>query len=360
MGLSLHILGQKANRSVFFLRILYTICMQNQKNQLSILELFQKLFHNFNARQMKDATLAFKKHLEGGGKMLVALGGAMSSAQLGVTLAPMIKAGKVHAISCTGANLEESVFRLVAHTKYKDYPDYRYFTKEDDEKILERGERRVTDTSIPEEDAFRVVEPIILKKWKEAEKNGERFFPHEYFYQILLSGELKDYFEGSPESCWLLEAAKNDLPIVVPGWEDSTLGNIFAGYCKAGEVSPTVMKTGVEYMMYLYDKYQELSVAGPGLGFFQIGGGISGDFPICVVPSIKYDLKKEVRPWGYFCQISDSTTSYGSYSGATPNEKITWDKLTKDTPMFVIESDATIVAPLMFEAILDRYNITEK
>ena len=330
------------------------------KKEISVLGLFQKLFHNFNARAMKDATLGFKKHLDEGGKMLLAMGGAMSSAQMGVTLASMIKQDKIHAISCTGANLEESVFRLVAHNSYKDYPDYRYFTKEDDEAILNRGERRVTDTSIPEEEAFRVVEPIILKYWKDAQVKGERYFPHEYFYKILLSDELKDKYEGDPEHCWLLEAAKKNLPMVVPGWEDSTLGNIFAGYCKAGEVSTTVMKTGVEDMMSLYDKDQELSVAGPGLGFFQIAGGISGDFPICVVPSIKYDLKKEVRPWGYFCQISDSTTSYGSYSGATPNEKITWDKLTKDTPMFVIESDATIVAPLIFEAILDRYVISEK
>jgi len=328
--------------------------------QISVLDLFKKLFHNFNARQMKDATIAFKKHLDLGGKMLLAMAGAMSSAQLGVTLAPMIREKKIHIISCTGANLEESIFRLVAHESYKDYPDYRYFTKEDDQKILERGERRVTDTSIPEEEAFRVVEPIILKKWKEAGKKGERYFPHEYFYQILNSGEFKDKYEGNPEHCWLLEAAKMNLPMVVPGWEDSTLGNIFAGYVKAGEVSVSVMKTGVEYMTQLYDWYGELSKSGPGLGFFQIGGGIAGDFPICVVPSIKYDLKKPVRPWGYFCQISDSTTSYGSYSGATPNEKITWDKLSKDTPMFVIESDATIVAPLIFEAILDRYQITEK
>ena len=225
--------------------------------QITFLELYQKLFHNFNARAFKDATLAFKKHLDDGGKMLLAMGGAMSSAQMGITLAPMIKEGKIHAISCTGANLEESVFRLVAHNSYKDYPDYRYFTKEDDEKILNRGERRVTDTSIPEEEAFRVVEPIILKRWKEAEAKGERYFPHEYFYQILLSDELKDKYEGNSEHCWLLEAAKKNLPIVVPGWEDSTLGNIFAGYCKAGEVKPSVLKTGVEYMMYLYDRYQE-------------------------------------------------------------------------------------------------------
>jgi len=302
---------------------------------------------------MKDATLAFKKHLDEGGKMLLAMGGAMSSAQMGVTLASMIKENKIHAISCTGANLEESIFRLVAHDSYKDYPDYRYFTKEDDEAILNRGERRVTDTSIPEEEAFRVMEPIILKHWKEAEKNGKRFFPHEYFYQILLSDDLKGKYEGNPEHCWLLEATKKNLPIVVPGWEDSTLGNVFAATCEEKKISHTIIKTGVEYMQYLYNLYPKLAKDEPGLGFFQIGGGISGDFPICVVPSIKYDLQKDVKPWAYFCQISDSTTSYGSYSGATPNEKITWDKLTKDTPMFVIESDATIVVPIMLEALME-------
>src|SRR3989344_5355629 len=257
--LNIHMSSDILSELYFFISKFYII------NTMNTLDLFKKLFHNFNARQMKDATIAFKKHLDDGGKMLLAMVGAMSSAQLGITLAPMIRENKIHAISCTGANLEESVFRLVAHSHYKDYPDYRYFTKEDDAKILQRGERRVTDTSIPEEEAFRVVEPIILKKWKEAEEKGERYFPHEYFYKILMDGSIDPNHDGSPEICWLLEAAKKNLPIVVPGWEDSTLGNIFAGYCKAGEVSPSVMKTGVEYMVQLYDWYEELSKDGAGL-----------------------------------------------------------------------------------------------
>jgi deoxyhypusine synthase len=111
------------------------------------------------------------------------------------------------------------------------------------------------------------------------------------------------------------------------------------------------MRSGVEYMMELI-KWYEQSSAERSIGFFQIGGGIAGDFPICVVPLIEQDLKRPVRLWGYFCQISDSTTSYGSYSGAVPNEKITWGKLGVDTPSFVIESDATIVAPLIFAKVL--------
>ncbi|WP_373046946.1 deoxyhypusine synthase family protein [Vulgatibacter sp.] len=318
---------------------------------LPILDFVLGNYKNFNARSTRDAILAYWKHVEGGGRMYWAVAGAMSSAQLGITLAPAIRAGLVHGLSVTGANLEESLFRLVAHHGYKDFPDYRYFTKQDDTKILADRMRRVTDTSIPEDEAFRAVEKIIVPMWKRASESGERRFWHEYFYDVIQAIDPAAY-EGDPESCWLLAAAKARLPLVVPGYEDSTFGNIFASYVKSGECSASIAKSGVEYMADFYDRYQALS-EGAGVGFFQIGGGIAGDFPICVVPSIKYDLGQPVKPWAYFCQISDSTTSYGSYSGATPNEKITWDKLTEQTPMFVIESDATIVAPLVLGALLE-------
>ena len=283
--------------------------------------------------------------------MYLAMAGAMSSAQLGITLAPAIREGLIHGMSVTGANLEESLFRLVAHDSYKDFPEYRYFTKRDDTRILKQRMRRVTDTSIPEDDAFRAVEKILVPMWKKASRDGDRRFWHEYFYDLVRKLP-RSKFEGDPRECWLLEAAKAKLPIVVPGHEDSTFGNIFASHVKYGDCGAGIVKSGIEYMAQFYDDYRRLS-AGRGIGFFQIGGGIAGDFPICVVPSIKYDLQEKVKPWAYFCQISDSTTSYGSYSGATPNEKITWDKLTERTPMFVVESDATIVAPLMLSALLE-------
>ncbi|GAO04563.1 deoxyhypusine synthase family protein [Anaeromyxobacter sp. PSR-1] len=321
------------------------------KTELPVLEFVLTNFKNFNARQTRDALVAYWRHVEAGGKMFWAVAGAMSSAQLGLTLAPAIRAGLIHGFSVTGANLEESLFRLVAHHSYKDFPDYRYLTKADDTRILEDRMRRVTDTSIPEDEAFRAVEKFIVPMWTRATEKGERRFWHEYFYELIQSIGT-DLYEGDPEACWLLAAARAKLPIVVPGHEDSTFGNIFASHVKTGECSPSIVKSGIEYMAAFYDQYKELS-AGQGVGFFQIGGGIAGDFPICVVPSIKYDLGEPVKPWAYFCQISDSTTSYGSYSGATPNEKITWDKLTQDTPMFVVESDATIVAPLMLTALLE-------
>jgi deoxyhypusine synthase len=319
--------------------------------EMPVLDFVLRNYKNFNARATRDALVAYWRHIEGGGRMFWAVAGAMSSAQLGITLAPAIRAGLIHGISCTGANLEESLFRLVAHDHYKDFPDYRYLTKGDDTKILNDRMRRVTDTSIPEDEAFRAVEKFIVPMWKSATANNQRRFWHEYFYELIQAVGAEQH-EGNPEECWLLAAARAKLPIVVPGYEDSTFGNIFASHVKLGECGASIAKSGIEYMAAFYDQYRELS-SGAGVGFFQIGGGIAGDFPICVVPSIKYDLDQPVKPWAYFCQISDSTTSYGSYSGATPNEKITWDKLTEETPMFVIESDATIVAPLILSALLE-------
>jgi deoxyhypusine synthase len=309
-------------------------------------------FRHFNAAALVDAADGYRAHVDSGGKMLVSLAGAMSTAELGLSLADMIRAGYVDIISCTGANLEEDLFNLVAHDHYERVPRWRDLTPADEQALLERGMNRVTDTCIPEEEAFRRLEHAILSQWQDAETDGRRHFPHEFLYRILRSGELEAYYQIDPTDSWLVAAAERDLPIVVPGWEDSTTGNIFAAHVLKGDVeSPHTVKTGIEYMTWLADWYTD-TADDAGIGFFQIGGGIAGDFPICVVPMLEQDMERPTPLWAYFCQISDSTTSYGSYSGAVPNEKITWGKLGPDTPSFVVESDATIVAPLVFACVL--------
>jgi deoxyhypusine synthase len=310
-------------------------------------------YRHFNAATLVDASEAYIAHLEKGGKMFMTLAGAMSTAELGVSLAEMIRQGKVHAICCTGANLEEDVFNLVAHNFYERVPHWRDLTPSDEQALLERHMNRVTDTCIPEEEAMRRIEGVILDEWVAADKKGERLFPHQFFYRILQSEELKKSFQIDVKDSWLYAAMERNLPMFVPGWEDSTLGNMFAGHCIAGDIKNVhTTRTGIEYMMALAEWYSATS-KDASIGFYQIGGGIAGDFPICVVPMLRQDLDRRDTPlWGYFCQVSDSTTSYGSYSGAVPNEKITWEKLGIHTPKYVIESDASIVAPLMFAAVL--------
>ncbi|HPN96807.1 MAG TPA: deoxyhypusine synthase family protein [Candidatus Moranbacteria bacterium] len=309
-------------------------------------------FFHFNAAVVKSASEAYLKHLNSGGKMFLTLAGAMSTAEIGITLAEMIRKDKVHAICCTGANLEEDIFNLVAHDCYKKVPDYRYLSRDDEEKLLKNNFNRVTDTCIPEEEAMRKVEEKLYVVWGRAEKEGKRFFPYEYIYQLIREERLKKEYQIDPKNSWVIAACQKNIPIFTAGWEDSTLGNEFVAEKIRGRFkSFNPIRGGLEVMEDLIGWYKKNS-KDSSIGFFQIGGGISGDFPICVVPLIQQDLMENCRLWGYFCQISNCTTSYGSYSGAVPNEKITWGKIGKNTPQFVIESDASIVAPLIFAYIL--------
>jgi deoxyhypusine synthase len=347
---------------------------------MSITDFTSRHFRHFNAATLVEAADGWSAHVDAGGRMMVTLAGAMSTAELGISLAELIRRDKVHAICSTGANLEEDLFNLVAHDHYERVPDWRNLTRQDEKALEERGRNRVTDTCIPEEEAFRAIQAPLLELWKASEASGERCFPHEWLYRLVRSEALAPSFQIDPADSWLMAAAEKDLPIFVPGWEDSTLGNIFVSCVLSGELTDYgVVRGGLEYMGALADWYvrttmdrslEDAMADGPAgfgpenavpsgeaarsVGFFQIGGGIAGDFPICVVPMILQDLRLRCPYWGYFCQISDSTTSYGSYSGAGPTEKITWGKLGVDTPMYMIESDATIVAPLVFARVLGR------
>lgn len=319
---------------------------------MTIRDFMKTHYKHFNAAVTVDAAEAWVRHLERGGKMFLAMAGAMSTGELGISLAEMIRQDKVHAISTTGANLEEDIFNLVAHDYYKRVPGYRTLSAKEELELRDKGWNRVTDTCIPEEEAMRRIDQEMLRVWQRADKEGRSYFPYEFVYQVLQEGALEKDYQIDPKHSWVLAACEKGIPIYTPGWEDSTLGNSFVSEVIRGTVSRyDTVKSGLEQMEHLVDWYRKNAQGGP-IGFFQIGGGIAGDFAICVVPLIIRDLRQEAPLWGYFAQISDSTTSYGSYSGAVPNEKITWYKLGAETPRFVIESDASIVAPLIFSYVL--------
>jgi deoxyhypusine synthase len=312
---------------------------------------------HFNARETVAAARGYEAHIDAGGKMLVTLAGAMSTARMGRILGRMIRAGKVHAISCTGANLEEDIFTLLSANEYEHCPNWRALSAEDEKALYDRGMNRVTDTCIPET-IMRHVESRLYDLWDKALKDGTRKFPFQYYWEVLGQPDLAQHYQAPPEDSWMLAAKEMNIPIVTPGWEDSTLGNMFTGWAIKRKLDDhRVVRFGTEAMAFLAHWYKDHcntpGTGKPSVGFFQIGGGIAGDFPICAVPMMIQDLEWEDTPfWGYFCQISDAETSFGGYSGAVPNEKITWGKLDVDTPKFMIASDATIVAPLIFAYVL--------
>jgi deoxyhypusine synthase len=331
-------------------------------------QFLEEHFLHFNARETLAAARAWEAHLAAGGKMLVTLAGAMSTAKIGRLLGRLIRAGKVHGICCTGANLEEDLFNLLAYNDYRIIEDWRALSVQDEKALYEAGFNRVTDTAIPES-VMRNLEARLIERWRLACERGERKFESEYLEDIFRDGAMEPFYQIPKENSWLLAAWEMGIPVYHPGWEDSTTGNMFAAAVYRGAVPHhQCVKSGTEQMEHLMRWYLEASgynaakakagdadavLAAPSVGFFQVGGGIAGDFAICAVPAMVQDLRMEDVPfWGYFCQISDASTSYGGYSGAVPNEKITWGKLDVDTPKYMIQSDATIVAPLIFAYLL--------
>jgi len=92
---------------------------------MNIRAFIEQHYRHFNAGSLRDAARAYVAHKRSGGLMFVTLAGAMSTAELGLSLAPMIRAGMIDAICCTGANLEEDLFNAIAHKQYKRLEYYR-------------------------------------------------------------------------------------------------------------------------------------------------------------------------------------------------------------------------------------------
>ena len=318
---------------------------------MSITAFMEKHFRHYNARETLSAAKAYREFIQSGGKMMLSMAGAMSTAELGISVAEMIRQNKIHAVSCTAANLEEDLFNLFAHNDYRIIEDWRALSVQDELDLLKSGFNRVTDTCIPETVMMRM-QTLLTQYWKEEAAAGTGKFPYQYFYRLLDEPGIEQHFHVPKEHSWVLAAKQKGLPIFTPGSEDSTLGNMFTARVMDGTVSNhRALRSGTEQLQQLAEWYRRISRES-SIGFFQIGGGIAGDFAICVVPLLIQDLQEEVRLWGYFAQISDAVTSYGGYSGAVPNEKITWKKLAATTPKFMIQSDATIVAPLIFSYVL--------
>lgn len=313
---------------------------------MGIKDFINEHYKHFNAGELARCSTSLSNFLSDGGRLIVTLAGAMSTAGIGKSLGPAIRQQKIHALCCTGANLEEDLFSLVSRSDYENITNWRQQTGNDDASLAKRGMNRVTDVAIPEKTIVKIGAKMV-ELWEEAEAVGDSRFPHEYFYDLILHSNLE--YSAPPEESWLVAAADANLPIFTPGWEDSTIGNLLsAKVLDCTLKSNSVVRGGLDAMQSLADWYREDDSP---TGILQVGGGISGDFAISVVPMLIQDAGIEVPLWSWFAQISESRPSYGGYSGAPPSEKISWGKLSVDTPQFVIESDASIVLPLLLSSL---------
>lgn len=327
-----------------------------------------------NGGKTVDAGLLLKRHCDAGGKIFLTMAGAASSFQVGVEIGELIRAGKIAGISVTGANLEESLYRLVANSCYAYIPDYMELTRSEEKELDRAGFRRITDTFLPEEESVRVVLPKLEELWREAEAEKKYLLWHEYFYQLFERKMIEFDPTANPDDCWLYQAWLHHVPVFVAGVEDSTMGNIFAYYSYGGDhpflsrykqkqpISPEMIHHSFRYMHRLTEWYMD-STKERKHAFLQLGGGIAADFPICVVPHLKKDylaeqsleLQEELIPtWAGFVEIHSSPMSFGSYSGAGGKEKITWSKLEPDAFVVQICGDFTEHFPDIAALVLGK------
>lgn len=327
-----------------------------------------------NGGRTVDAGFWLKEHCDKGGKIFLTMAGAGSSFQMGITISELIRAGKIAAISVTGANLEESLYRLLAHDDYAYIPDYEQLTPQEEKELDHAGFRRITDTFLPEEETVRVILPELEKLWREAEAQGRSLLWHEFFFELFERGIVDTANNPNIKNCWLYQAWKHKIEVFVPGIEDSTMGNIFTHACYGGEhpflskyklkepVNPLFVLHSVHYMHRLAEFYMNTTKE-HGHAFLQLGGGIAADFPMCVVPHLKKDFmaeqtieeqEKNIPPWAGFVEIHSSPMSYGSYSGAGGKEKITWGKLNPGAPMIQIQGDYTAHFPDIAAIVLGK------
>ncbi|MEX1363074.1 MAG: deoxyhypusine synthase family protein, partial [Nannocystaceae bacterium] len=201
----------------------------------SVREFMEQHFLHFNSREVVAAARAWEAHLAAGGKMLVSLAGAMSTARIGKTLSRLIRADMVHAISCTGANLEEDVFALLAAPEYETIPDWRALRAEDEAALLARGMNRVTDVCIPET-VMLDLDARLLQRWQRACEDGTAKMPSEYLWDLLDDPQVRSRFALPAEDSWVLAARERGVPIFTPGWEDSSLGNAFSAFVMKGDL----------------------------------------------------------------------------------------------------------------------------
>ena len=317
-------------------------------------EIVESYCLHYNGGEFRRLCRAFATLLSDGGQIFLAMAGAFSTAECGKILAPLIRRGAVGGISCTGANLEEDVFRLVGHSRYIDLPGYQQLTRADDMALAESHNPRVTDSTIPEKYAMAKTEGPVDKLWKRAHAAGQRIFPHEPLYELLNTGAFVDAYEKDPAESWLYAAAQKHFPIVVPGWGDSTLGQVFMASVYTGEYPDSLIKGDIAYgaeilLPWIVTTMRDQKVP---VGFLQLGGGIAGDYSICGVPCLKADAKVDVPFWAAFGQITDAEETCGGYSGAKPSEKETWLKIDDGTPAAAVFGDYTTLLPFLVAYLL--------
>ena len=201
----------------------------------------------------------------------------------------------------------------------------------DDAKLRDEGVNRLGNILVPNESYGIVLEkmmqPILQELWDEGKRE-------------LSTRELAWEFgrRAGTEDSILYWAAKNEIPIYVPGITDGAFGSQLWQFSQEHK----------DFRIDLLKDEKELAdivFTAKKTGALMVGGGISKHH------TIWWNQFRDGLDYAVY--ITTAVEHDGSLSGARIREAVSWGKVQKDAKFITVEGDATILLPIMMNALMD-------
>jgi deoxyhypusine synthase len=270
-------------------------------------------------------------------KVVMTLSGIMTMAKMSSLIAYMIEKEWVNILASTGALIGHGLVEGV------DLKHYKYDPKFSDVLLAKQKLNRITDTIEPEKNLDHI-EKLIHNVLTKEFKNGGITSPSEI---IFLIG--KYLFEKYPSKISILTSAyKKNVPIFIPAFYDSELGNdvIIYNLIQKQKNLPNLIVDQEKDELKLID----LVTSSKRLGIFSIGGGVPRNnmqnvAPLIEIITFRTNLKLKEVKYSYGCRIAPDEVYLGHLSGCTYSEGVSWRKMDPKGKFAEIKSDATLILP---------------
>ena len=237
----------------------------------------------------------------------------------------LVKRKLVDIVITTCGTLDHDVARC-----WKDY--YKGSFIMNDSKLHKEGLNRLGNVLVPNDSYGIVIEQKIIGMLEQLYKEGKKEFS-----TTDLCREIG--LRCCNESSILYWAAKNSIPVFIPGITDGSVGYqlwFFSQDHKDFRIN----------LLKDEDDLNNIVFEAKRSGALIVGGGISKHH------TIWWNQFKDGLD--YVVYISTADEWDGSLSGARPREAVSWGKISEKAKHVMIEGDATVIMPILVSSLLDR------
>lgn len=239
-------------------------------------------------------------------------------------LRELVKRKLVDLVITTCGTIDHDVAR-----SWKKY--YRGSFVMNDARLHEEGINRLGNVLVPNDSYGTIIEQkmqgLLADLWKE----GVR--------EVSSSQLCREVGRRvCNESSILFWAARNSIPVYVPGIVDGAVGYQTWLFSQDHDFRVNLLKDSGELNNVVFEAEKT--------GALIVGGGISKHHTIWW-NQFKHGLD-------YAVYVSTADEWDGSLSGARPREAVSWGKISPKAKRVMIEGDASLILPIMVGALISR------